>query len=60
MYDQIKSMKIEEALRSAQMRMLWHQSLHNQMDFVTLAELAELAIEQGHYEEAIEYSEDAI
>lgn len=30
------------------------------MDLVTLGDLAELAIDQGHFDEAIEYAEDAI
>ena len=42
------------------MKMLWQYSLTGRMDLITLADLAELAIEQGHYEEAIAYAEEAI
>jgi len=42
------------------MKMLWHYSLNGKMDLITLADLAELAIEQGHNEEAIKYAEEGI
>lgn len=56
MHGQVRDNNVEEALRCAQMKKLMLHCLTGKVDEGALGDIAELALDQGHNEIAIQYA----
>jgi hypothetical protein len=59
MQENLNRYKIEEALNCAKKKHFKYFSLTGKVDKETLGDLAEIALDQGHYQIAIEYAREA-
>lgn len=52
--------EVEKALECAKKKKLMYFQLHGKVDLITIADLAEIAFEQGFYHTAIKYANEAL